>query len=341
MSTMMQLFKDAGYANLNELIPFQEYQPNKKIEVKSFNQASGAVEWKEVTGLFFKGMSMPESSYAVYFEKGSTFLCTGDHLFYELASDSFVKAKDVKGVMVGMGADKNPLEIQVVPIKTQFPILDISVADNFTYFSNGVVSHNSFGGGGKLFSEGLKKLNPYISRFQTSVILLTQMRAKVGFQSYGPPDTPSGGGYAPRFYASWRARFSKGEEIKDKDEIIGNKINIKNSKSKIGFPKRGAELELFYGSGFSSDAEYIDFIIDLGLVKKGGAWFSQEQWGLKVQGRDALLKFLQSHKDIFEDCKKQVNDTFSKRTILDSMHISEESEEEDYDIKDHVEENQD
>ena len=175
----------------------------------------------------------------------------------------------------------------------------------------------SFGGAGKLFSEGLKKLNPYIARYGVSMNLLTQMRAKMGFKSYGPPDTPSGGGYSPKFYASWRARISKGEEILNGKEVIGNQIKIKNSKSKIGFPKREATLDLYYGSGFNSDTEYIDFLIALGIVKKAGSWFSQEEWKYRAQGTSSLLTFLQNRPDIFERVKAEVNGTFNTLSILD------------------------
>lgn len=184
----------------------------------------------------------------------------------------------------------------------------------------------SFGGAGLLFSEGLKKLNPYVARYNTPVILLTQMRAKIGFQSYGPPDAPSGGGYAPRFYASWRARLNKSEDIMNGDEVIGNKIKVKNVKSKIGYPKRSAELDLYYNSGFNSDAEYIDFMVSLGIVEKKGGWYSNEEWGLKVQGADKLLPYLYDNPDKFEEVKKTVNDTFNTHSILDSQESQEEEE---------------
>jgi recombination protein RecA len=175
----------------------------------------------------------------------------------------------------------------------------------------------SFGASAKLFSEGLKKLNPYISRFHVSLILVTQMRAKIGFIGHGPTDTPSGGGFAPRFYASWRARVSKGEEIVDGKEVIGNQIKIKNSKSKICYPKREAILDLFYGTGFNADAEYIDFIVQLGIVKKKGAWYSQDEWGFKGQGAASLLNFLKDRRELFEKVKAEVNKTFATFSILD------------------------
>jgi recombination protein RecA len=178
----------------------------------------------------------------------------------------------------------------------------------------------SFGGSALLFSDGLKKLNPYISRFKTSLNLLTQMRAKIGNVRPGmPADAPSGGGYAPRFYASWRGRVSKGEDIMDGLEPIGNQIRLKNVKSKIGFPKRSAELDLYYSTGFNSDAEYVDFASKLGIVEKKGSWFSKPEWDFKGQGSNSLLTFLKDHKDIFEEVKAQINSTFSSFSVLDEQ----------------------
>jgi recombination protein RecA len=184
----------------------------------------------------------------------------------------------------------------------------------------------SFGAGAKLFSDGLRKLNPYLSRFGTSLILLTQMRAKMGFQSYGPPDTPSGGGYAPRFYSSWRARISKSEDILDKKEIIGNKIKVKNIKSKIGFPKRAIEMDLYYNSGFNSDSEYIEFMLQLGIIERKGGWYNSEDWGMKVQGSDKVLAWLYDHQDKFDEAKLQVNEIFTKYSVLDSSESEDEEE---------------
>ena len=184
----------------------------------------------------------------------------------------------------------------------------------------------SYGGGGLLFSEGFKKLNPYIARFGVTLIMLRQMRANIGGGPNSPDEEAKGGGYAPEFYASWMAGVSRIEDIKDKNEVIGNSIRIRNNKSKVGFPKRVAEMRLMYASGFNPDAEYIDFIIDLGLVVKSGSWFSQEEWGFKGQGRDSLLEFLQGHKDIFNDLKKLVNESFYHHSILDEKPMLEAEE---------------
>ena len=187
----------------------------------------------------------------------------------------------------------------------------------------------SFGGAAKLFSEGLKKLNPYISRFDTPLIMLTQMRARIGAFGHQSKDVSSGGGYAPSFVASWRARINKGEDIMNGKEIIGNKITIKNTKSKIGYPKRSAELDLYYASGFNSDFEYIEFMIKLGLIEKRGGWYYSDEYGIKVQGVDKILPLLYEQPEKFEEAKAQVNGLFSTYNVLDESEtpIDEEDEE--------------
>jgi recombination protein RecA len=180
----------------------------------------------------------------------------------------------------------------------------------------------SFGGTAKVFSEGLKKINPYISRFKTSLQLINQVRAKIGgMPSFGPQENTTGG-YAPKFYSSWRARISKMEDIVDKKEVIGNQIKIKNVKSKIGMPKRTGQMNLLYGSGFNPDSEYIDFIKKLQLVSsKGAGWMSNEEWGFRGQGDSSLLDFLCSKPELFKSIKDTVNNTFASHSILDENEI--------------------
>lgn len=185
----------------------------------------------------------------------------------------------------------------------------------------------NFGKTAALFSQGLRKLNPYLSRFGTSLLLLNQVRDNIGgFAMPGmkPESTP--GGHAVKFYASWRGRVSKMEDIADKKEVIGNTIKLRNAKSKIGFPKRLAQLELYYATGFNPDQEYVDFIIRLGLVKVGGAWISNEDWGLKVQGREKLLDWLKANPEKFLECKEIVNKSFTTTTVLDSMEVPDDDE---------------
>jgi recombination protein RecA len=188
----------------------------------------------------------------------------------------------------------------------------------------------SYGSRALLFSNGLAKLNPYLSRFGTTLCLLNQVRDKIGgMQMPGMPKPESvPGGWAPKFMASWRARVSKVEDIKNKNEILGNVIRVKNVKNKIGIPKREIKLDLYYATGFNPDNEYIDFIMSLGLVKVSGAWISNEEWNLKCQGRDKLLAFLHENPELFEQAKAKVNESFTQVSAMDNP--DDDVTEEDY-----------
>jgi len=191
-----------------------------------------------------------------------------------------------------------------------------------------VYGKSNFGATAKLFSQGLRKLNPYISRFNITLILLNQVRDNIGgWSPNGKPEDITPGGRAIKFYASWRAKVSKMEDIAIKKVVIGNVVKIRNVKNKVGIPKRSAILDLKYETGFDPDNEYIQFIMDLGIVKVAGAgWMSNDVWGWKGQGRDSLLTYLKANPEKFEDCKRIVNESFTKATVLDSLEADEESD---------------
>jgi recombination protein RecA len=117
----------------------------------------------------------------------------------------------------------------------------------------------------------------------------------------------------------------------DKKETIGVTMKVKNFKSKIGIPKRSVSLDLYYATGFNSDMEYLDFIINYGYVKKAGAWLSNDEWGMKVQGKNGLFEYLKKNVDQFEFLKKEINDSFARATVLDNQE-DEDSEEADSDV---------
>lgn len=348
MQTMLDLFEEAGYKNYEEMEIDKPYPPKKGIEVLSYDdQRPGSLpEYKRVKNLFFKG-NLP--GYKVYSSSGKPFfMCTADHAFLtkkpsqevsfslgslKLQEFEWKSAKDLPTSFEALSDTGHWILVTLEPSSEEFPVLDIEVEDNHCYFTNGILSHNSFGGTAKLFSEGLRKLNPYLSRYGTSMILLNQIRDQIGgFAMPGmkPESTP--GGRAVKFYASWRARVSKMEDIADKKEVIGNTIKIRNVKSKVGFPKRLAALELYYGTGFNPDQEYVDFIIKLGLVKQGGAWISNEEWGMKVQGRDKFLDWLKANPEKFNACKEIVNQSFTSNTVLDSLGADEETPDDDIEV---------
>jgi recombination protein RecA len=184
---------------------------------------------------------------------------------------------------------------------------------------------SSYGGTAALMSQALQKLTPLLSRTETSMAFINQVRAKIGGMptNYAGGDENSNvGGWALKFYSGWRARVSKGPDIILGKDVIGNTIRVRNVKSKVGIPKRAIDLELYYDRGFDTDAEYIEFIIRLEIVNVSGAWISREDWDLKVQGRANLLNWFKSHLDRWEEAKFLVDASFTEATLLDKIDIN-------------------
>ena len=182
----------------------------------------------------------------------------------------------------------------------------------------------SFGGTAKVFAEGLKFINPILSRHETSMILINQERDNMAL--FGADFTTTGG-RAVKYYSSWRARITKIDTIKVKGVTTGIVMQVRNTKSKIGIPFRKAELRLDFDNGFNSDFEYMTFLVDLGIVIKRGGWYYQEEWGLKCQGKDKVSDFLQENPDILAQVKNTVNALLAEETILDADNIDPEAEE--------------
>lgn len=226
----------------------------------------------------------------------------------ENGESGFVMAKEL--------IEQLPIGLVVIDSVASTPSID-QVEDAFKA---------NFGSSAKMFSNGLKYIIPYLAKYETSMILTNQERANVGVM-YGS-DTKTPGGYAPKFYASWRGRVTRIDYIKDKGLITGIVCKVRNRKNKVGVPFREVELKLSFEDGFDSEGEYMQFISDLGIVKQGGAWFSNEEWGMKVQGRDKMLAFLKERPELFEKVKKEVNDLLCQENVLD-MDLSEEEEVDD------------
>lgn len=145
------------------------------------------------------------------------------------------------------------------------------------------------------------------------------------------------GGYAIKYYSSWRGRITRIDDIKDAGSMVGIISRVRNTKNKIGIPKRDAELELRFATGFDSENEYLKFIVDLGIVEKRGAWFYQEDWGFKGNGRDSILEFLKKSPELFTSVKNTVNAMLSGETILDTeREQNDEAEDSPEEIKEEL-----
>ncbi len=144
----------------------------------------------------------------------------------------------------------------------------------------------------RLMSQALRKLTASISRSQTMVIFINQIRMKIGVM-YGSPETTTGGN-ALKFYASVRLDIRRIGSIKDHDEVTGNQTRVKVVKNKVAPPFKQVEFDIMYGEGISKIGELIDLGVKAGVVDKSGAWFSYDSQRLG-QGRENAKTFLKAN----------------------------------------------
>lgn len=147
----------------------------------------------------------------------------------------------------------------------------------------------------RLMSQALRKLTGSISKSNTIVIFINQIRMKIGIM-FGNPETTTGGN-ALKFYASVRLDIRRIGSIKDRDEVVGNQTRVKVVKNKVAPPFREVEFDIMYGVGISKNGELVDLGVKAGIVEKSGSWYSYS--GQRIgQGRDNAKQFLETNKDV-------------------------------------------
>jgi recombination protein RecA len=144
-------------------------------------------------------------------------------------------------------------------------------------------------------SQALRKLTGSISRSQTTVIFINQVRMKIGVM-YGNPETTTGGN-ALKFYASVRLDIRRTGQIKDRDDIVGNATRVKVVKNKVAPPFKQVEFDIMYGEGVSKVGEILDLGVKAGLIEKSGAWFSYDSVRIG-QGRENAKVYLKENPDV-------------------------------------------
>jgi len=155
----------------------------------------------------------------------------------------------------------------------------------------------------RLMSQALRKLTGNLNRSRTVCVFINQLREKIGVMFGSPETTP--GGRALKFYSSVRLDIRRVESIKDGAEVTGNRTRVKVVKNKVSAPFRQAEFDIMYGKGISREGSLLDVAVDLGIVKKSGAWFTYEGEQLG-QGRENAKQFLAENVDITVDIMEKV-----------------------------------
>ena len=155
----------------------------------------------------------------------------------------------------------------------------------------------------RLMSQALRKLTGVISRSNTTVIFINQIRMKIGVM-FGNPETTTGGN-ALKFYASVRMDIRRISQIKQGDQAIGNRTRVKVVKNKIAPPFREAEFDIMFNEGISKSGDILDLAVNKNIVEKAGAWFSYK--GEKIgQGREASKTFLNKNPKIMEEIANKI-----------------------------------
>lgn len=179
----------------------------------------------------------------------------------------------------------------------------------------------------RLMSQALRKLTGSISRSNTMVIFINQIRMKIGVM-YGSPETTTGGN-ALKFYASVRLDIRRVGSIKDREEIVGNTTRVKIVKNKVAPPFKQVEFDIMYGEGISKLGELLDLGVKGGIVDKSGAWFSYDSQRLG-QGRENSKQFLRNNPEIAERIEMAIrqNSAVLADKILENIDpLAEEADE--------------
>ena len=168
----------------------------------------------------------------------------------------------------------------------------------------------------RLMSQALRKLTANLNRTNTIMIFINQLREKIGVMFGSPETTP--GGRALKFYSSVRLDIRRVESIKDGADVVGNRARVKIVKNKVAPPFKQAEFDIMFGKGISREGSLLDVGVDLGVVKKSGAWFTYEGEQLG-QGRENVKRFLTENPDLMIEISEKVR----VASGIDEVDISE------------------
>ncbi|MFN9326557.1 MAG: recombinase RecA [Flavobacteriales bacterium] len=192
--------------------------------------------------------------------------------------------------------------------------IDILVVDSVAALTpraelEGEMGDSAVGMHARLMSKALRKLTGTISKTGCCCIFINQLREKIGVM-FGNPETTTGGN-ALKFYASVRLDIRRATQIKDGENVTGNRTKVKVVKNKVAPPFRKAEFDIMFGKGISKTGEIIDMGVELGVIKKSGSWFSYEDNKLG-QGRDMVRQLLDDNAELCDELEQKIKEAVAK-----------------------------
>ena len=186
--------------------------------------------------------------------------------------------------------------------------IDIVVIDSVAALTpkseiEGEMGDSKMGLHARLMSQALRKLTGTISKTNCTVFFINQLREKIGVM-FGNPETTTGGN-ALKFYASIRLDIRRSSQIKDGDNVIGNRTKVKVVKNKVAPPFKVAEFDIMYGEGISKTGEILDLAVEFEVIKKAGSWFSYGETKLG-QGRDAVKALIKDNPELADELEGKI-----------------------------------
>ena len=230
----------------------------------------------------------------------------------EHAFDRFYGQKlgvDIENLLVSQ-PDNGEQALEITENLIRSGAIDVIVIDSVAALTpkseiEGEMGDSKMGLQARLMSQALRKLTSTISKTATCCIFINQLREKIGIM-FGSPETTTGGN-ALKFYASVRLDIRKVNQIKEGENVVGNRVKVKVVKNKLAPPFRKAEFDIIYGEGISRIFEIIDLATELNVIKKSGSWFSYGETKLG-QGRDAVKKVLQDNPELADELETKIKD---------------------------------
>lgn len=214
---------------------------------------------------------------------------------------------DVNELLISQ-PDTGEQALEITDTLVRSGAIDILVVDSVAALTpraelEGEMGDSHVGLQARLMSQALRKLTASISKSNTIVIFINQIRMKIGVM-YGSPETTTGGN-ALKFYASVRLDIRRIGQVKEKDDIVGNATRVKVVKNKVAPPFKQVEFDIMYGEGVSKMGEIIDLGVKAGVVEKSGSWYSYSSQRIG-QGRENAKRFLLENTDIADEIEQLI-----------------------------------
>jgi len=239
----------------------------------------------------------------------------------EHAFDQFYAEKlgvDVANLLISQ-PDNGEQALEIADNLIRSGAIDLIVIDSVAALTpkaeiEGEMGDSQMGLQARLMSKALRKLTSSINKANCCCIFINQLRDKIGVM-FGNPETTTGGN-ALKFYASLRLDIRKATQLKDGDEIIGNRVKVKVVKNKVAPPFRKAEFDILYGEGISKIGEIIDLGVELNVLKKSGSWFSYGETRLG-QGRDSIKSILADNPELCDELEQRIRTALTSNKVVE------------------------